>query len=59
MKNAVLAAALTLAVAAPAVAGGYAEPVMEPEVIMEDIAASDSWVVPVMALLVFAVALGN
>jgi len=59
MKKAVLAAALSLAVATPSLAGGYAEPVMEPEVIMEDVASSDAWVVPLMTLLVFAAALGD
>ena len=58
MKNAVLAAALCLA-AAPALAGGYAEPVMEPQVIADAVTGSDDWVVPVMALLVFGAALAN
>ena len=58
MKNAVLAATLCLA-AAPALAGGYAEPVMEPQVIAEAVTGDDSWVVVLMTLLVFGAALAE
>ncbi len=58
MKTAFLAATIAVA-AAPALAGGYAEPVMEPQVIAEAVGADDSWVVILMTLLVVAAAASN
>lgn len=58
MKPVLLAATLALA-AAPALAGGYAEPVMEPAVIAEAVTADHTWVGILMTLLVFGAALAN
>ena len=56
MKTAILAATLCLA-AVPALAGGYAEPVMDPAVVADAVTANDNWVGILMTLLVFAAAL--
>ena len=58
MKPAILAATLALA-AAPALAGGYAEPVMEPAVITEAVMADHTWVGILMTLLVVAAVASN
>ena len=61
MKKLVLAAALTGA-ASTAFAGGIAEPIMEPEIIVEETSTGTGggWVVPVVLLaLVAAVAAAN
>ena len=56
MKKVALAAALSVAGTA-AFAGGYAEPVMEPEVIVEEASSSAAGIiVPLMLLLVVAAA---
>jgi len=56
MKKVALAAALSLA-ATTAFAGGMAEPVMEPEVIVEETATSDAGVlVPLLAIVLVAAA---
>ncbi|MGI1663196.1 hypothetical protein ACRDNQ_13225 [Palleronia sp. KMU-117] len=58
MKKFVAAAALSALVAQPALAGGMAEPVMEPEVIAEEsVGTGGGWVVPLILIaLVAAVA---
>lgn len=54
MKKVALAAALSVA-ATTAFAGGYAEPVMEPEVIVEEASSSAGGIiVPLMLLLIVA-----
>jgi len=59
MKKIALAAAFSLA-ATTAYAGGMSEPVMEPEVIVEDTASSDGGIlVPLLAIVLFAVAAGS
>ncbi|MCU0856069.1 MAG: hypothetical protein MUF63_14465 [Rhodobacteraceae bacterium] len=52
MKTMIAAAALSALVTHPALAGGMAEPVMEPEVIVEETAAGTggAWVVPLVLL---------
>lgn len=56
MKKVALAAALSLA-ATTAFAGGMAEPVMEPEVIVEETASSDAGIlVPLLAIVLVAAA---
>jgi len=56
MKKVALAAALSLA-ATTAFAGGMAEPVMEPEVIVEETATSDAGIlVPLLAIVLVAAA---
>jgi hypothetical protein len=53
------AACLTLA-SAPAHAGGFAEPLMEPEVIAEEAAAGSSgFIIPLLLLVLIAVAAGG
>jgi hypothetical protein len=60
MKHTVLAVAFAASLAAaPALAGGYAEPVMEPAVIAEAVTADHTWVGVLMTLLVFGAALGS
>ncbi len=58
MKSIVLAAALSLA-ATSAFAGAVSAPVMEPEVMVEDSSSSGGVIVPLIALIILAVALGN
>lgn len=58
MKHIVLAASLAL-FAMPALAGGYAEPVMEPAVIAEAATADHTWIGVLMTLLVIAAAAGS
>jgi hypothetical protein len=59
MKKIALAAAFSLA-ATTAYAGGMSEPVMEPEVIVEDTASSDGGIlVPLLAIILFAAAAGT
>lgn len=54
MKKIALAAALSVA-ATSAFAGGYSEPVMEPEVIVEDTSSSAGGIlVPLLAILLIA-----
>jgi hypothetical protein len=58
-KTLTTAAAIVLVAASPVFAGGMAEPIMEPEVIVEETAAGTGggWVVPlVLIALVAAVA---
>ena len=57
MKRIALAAALSLA-ATSAFAGSYSEPVMEPEVIVEETASSagDGVLLPVLAIILIAAA---
>jgi hypothetical protein len=61
MKNtALLATAMVLVMGSPLLAGGLAEPVMEPDVVEEQTAASnDGIIVPIMLLLVILAAAGN
>ncbi|SIO49194.1 hypothetical protein SAMN05444722_2642 [Rhodovulum sp. ES.010] len=59
MKKIALAAALSVA-ATSAFAGGYSEPVMEPEIIVEDTSSSAGGIiVPILALILFAAAASN
>ncbi|TCO73462.1 hypothetical protein [Rhodovulum euryhalinum] len=59
MKKIALAAALSVAATA-GFAGGYSEPVMEPEVIVEDTSSSAGGIlVPVLALILFALAVSD
>ncbi|WP_212522882.1 hypothetical protein [Actibacterium sp. MT2.3-13A] len=59
MKKVALAAALTLA-ATTAFAGGMAEPVMEPEVIVEDSASSNGGIlVPLLFVVMVAAVAAN
>lgn len=53
MKKIALAAALSLA-ASSAFAGGPVEPIMEPEVVVEDSSTSSGIVVPLVLLAVVA-----
>jgi hypothetical protein len=54
MKKIALAAVLAVA-ASSAFAGGYSEPMIEPEVIVEDTTSSAAGiVVPIVALILFA-----
>jgi hypothetical protein len=54
MKKIALAAVLAVA-ASSAFAGGYSEPMIEPEVIVEDTTSSSAGiVVPIVAVLLFA-----
>ncbi|NNE87074.1 MAG: hypothetical protein HKN27_03280 [Silicimonas sp.] len=61
LKNSVALAATCLTlVSAPAQAGGMAEPLMEPEVIAEEAAAGSSgFVLPLILLVLIAVAIGS
>jgi len=56
MKRFLVTSALALALATPAVAGGMAEPMMEPEVIAEESSSSGGFILPLLliALLVAA-----
>ncbi|MCU0854739.1 MAG: hypothetical protein MUF63_07520 [Rhodobacteraceae bacterium] len=56
MKKVIAAAALSALVTQPALAGGMAEPVMEPEVIVEETAAGTGggWVVPLVLIALAA-----
>ena len=58
MKKLALAAAISLA-ASTAFAGGMAEPVMEPEVVVEKSSTSGGVLVPLLLLLVVAAALAS
>jgi len=58
MKKLALAAALSIA-ATSAFAGGMAEPVMEPEVVVEDASSSAGGLVPLLVFLVFAAAVAS
>jgi hypothetical protein len=55
------ASALALLVATPALAGGMAEPVMEPAVIEEDTTTSSraGIIVPIIALILIGLAISN
>lgn len=56
MKKLALAAALSVA-ATTAFAGGYTEPVIEPEVIVEDTSSSAAGIiVPILAVILLAAA---
>ena len=57
----VTAAALSFALAAPAFAGGMAEPIMEEEVVAEETAASSNAgiLVPILALILIGLAISN
>ncbi len=57
MKKIALAAALSLA-ATTAYAGGYADPVVEPEIIVQDTSSSAGGVIiPILLLLLVAAAI--
>ncbi len=59
MKKLALAAALSLS-ATTAFAGGMAEPVMEPEVVVEETASTNAGlIVPLLLLVLVAVAVSN
>ena len=58
MKKLALAAAVSLA-ASTAFAGGMAEPVMEPEVVVEKSSSSGGMVIPLLLLLVVAAAVAS
>ncbi|MGL4278747.1 MAG: hypothetical protein ACRCS0_00140 [Albidovulum sp.] len=58
MKKLALAAAVSLA-ASTAFAGGMAEPVMEPEVVVEKSSSSGGILVPLLLLLVVAAAVAS
>ncbi|HQU69745.1 MAG TPA: hypothetical protein PLI43_16315 [Albidovulum sp.] len=58
MKKLALAAAVSLA-ASTAFAGGMAEPVMEPEVVVEKSSTSGGILVPLLLLLVVAAAVAS
>ena len=58
MKKLALAAAVSLA-ASTAFAGGMAEPVMEPEVVVEKSSTSGGMVIPLLLLLVVAAAVAS
>ena len=58
MKKLALAAAISLA-ASTAFAGGMAEPVMEPEVVVEKSSTSGGILVPLLLLLVVAAAVAS
>ncbi|MGG7645429.1 hypothetical protein ACQ5SP_11540 [Rhodovulum sp. YNF3179] len=59
MKRIALAAAFSLA-ATSAFAGNMAEPVMEPEVIVEDTATSDGGIlVPLLAIILIGAAIAG
>ncbi|ARE40647.1 hypothetical protein RGUI_2506 [Rhodovulum sp. P5] len=59
MKKLALAAALSVA-ATSAFAGGYTEPVIEPEVIVEDTSSSAAGIlVPLIAVILIAAAASN
>jgi hypothetical protein len=55
MKKVALAAAFSLA-ASTAFAGGLDEPVVEPEIIVEETGTAGGWIVPVIALVLIAAA---
>jgi len=59
--NLLKASALALLVATPAVAGGMAEPVMEPAVIEEETTAGSraGIIVPILAVLLIGLAMSN
>lgn len=58
MKKLALAAAVSLA-ASTAFAGGLAEPVMEPEVVVQKSSSSGGILVPLLLLLVVAAAVAS
>jgi hypothetical protein len=58
MKKLALAAAVSLA-ASTAFAGGMAEPVMEPEVVVQKSSSSGGILVPLLLLLVVAAAVAS
>ena len=58
MKKLALAAAISLA-ASTAFAGGMAEPVMEPEVVVEKSSTSGGILIPLLLLLVVAAAVAS
>ncbi len=58
MKKLALAAAVSLA-ASTAFAGGMAEPVMEPEVVVEKSSTSGGILIPLLLLLVVAAAVAS
>ncbi len=58
MKKLALAAAVSLA-ASTAFAGGMAEPVMEPEVVVQKSSSSGGILIPLLLLLVVAAAVAS
>jgi len=59
MKKIALATALSVAATA-GFAGGYSEPVMEPEIIVQDTSSSAGGViVPILALILFAAVIAD
>jgi hypothetical protein len=61
LKNTAIALATTAALSTAAYAGGLNEPVMEPEIIVEETTtgAGGGWVLPVMLLAVIAAVAAN
>lgn len=55
MKKVALAAAFSLA-ATTAFAGGLDEPIVEPEIIVEDTGTAGGWLVPVLLLVLLGAA---
>ena len=56
----IFAAALATLVAAPAFAGGMAEPIIEPEVIVEDTSSSAGGIIiPILLLILIAAAISS
>jgi hypothetical protein len=58
MKKIALAAALSVA-ATSAFAGGMAEPVMEPEVVVEKASSSSGAIIPLLLLVLVAAAVAS
>jgi hypothetical protein len=58
MKKIALAAALSVA-ATSAFAGGMAEPVMEPEVVVEQASSSSGAIIPLLLLVLVAAAVAS
>lgn len=58
MKKVALAVALSAA-ASTAFAGGLDEPIVEPEIIVEDTGSSGGWIVPVLLLVLLGVAVSQ
>jgi hypothetical protein len=61
MKRLALATAISLSLAPSAFAGGMAEPVMEPEVVVEEAKSNSSggWLVPLLLLVLIAAAVSS
>ena len=60
MKKTLLASAAIAMAATPALSGGYVEPIVEPEIIIEDTASTSAGIiVPLMLLVLIAVAIAS